>query len=327
VIGPLLLGPNLQRRGYRGGDRIAAWRGDPGSTLPEDWIASTTTAFGSDQAGLTVLADGHTLREAIAADADGYLGPSHVAAFGTDPALLVKLLDAGERLPVHCHPDRDFARRRLDCAHGKTEAWVVLDAAPNSCVYLGFRRDVGADEVAGWVRGQDREELLGMLNVVPVRPGDAVFVPAGIPHAIGEGLFVAELQEPSDLSVMLEWDGYPSDRNRLIGLELDQALACLDRSAWSTSRLAELRAQDGGLLPKAADPFFRADMLHARVELEPAFAVLLVLAGEGSLSTSAGRVDLRRGHVALVPYGAGPATLDGRLDVLRCLPPRPSTVG
>jgi mannose-6-phosphate isomerase len=322
VIGPQLLGPNLQRRGYRGGDRITNWRGLPASTLPEDWIASTTTAFGSDGAGLTVLPDGRTLREAIAADPVGYLGPAHVAAFGDDPALLVKLLDAGERLPVHCHPDRAFARQHLDCAHGKTEAWVVMGASPGGCVYLGFRRDVSTDEVAAWVRSQDRNRLLGMLNVVPVRPGDAVLVPAGMPHAIGAGLFVAELQEPSDLSITLEWDGYPSQRNRLLGLDLDQALACLDRTAWSPARLARLRGSDGGLLPETADPFFRAELLHARVELEPAFAVMLVLDGQGSLSTPAGRVELRRGATVLVPYGAGPATLHGRLDVLRCLPPQ-----
>jgi mannose-6-phosphate isomerase len=295
--------------------------------LPEDCIATPTAAFGSDVAGLTVLPDGRTLREAIAADPAGYLGPAHVAAFGDDPGLLVKLLDAGERLPVHCHPDRAFARQHLGCAHGKTEAWVVLGASRESRVYLGFRRDVSADEVAGWVRRQDRGRLLGMLNVVPVRPGDAVLVPAGIPHAIGDGLLVAELQEPSDLSVMLEWDGYPSERSRLIGLDVDQALACLDRTAWSPSRLAGLRAHDGRLLPEAADPFFRVELLHARVDLDAEFAVLLVLDGSGSLSTPAGRLDLNRGMTVLLPYGAGPATLEGRLDVLRCLSPPPVTAG
>ena len=69
-------------------------------------MGSTTTIFGEDERGLTLLADGRTLRDAIAADPEGFLGAAHVRRYGPDPALLVKLLDAGERLPVHCHPDR-----------------------------------------------------------------------------------------------------------------------------------------------------------------------------------------------------------------------------
>src|SRR5262249_13733802 len=148
-------------------------------------------------AGLTHLEDGRTLRDAVAADPEAWLGPAHAARFGADPALLVKLLDAGERLPVHCHPDRAFSRRHLDCPYGKPEAWVVLEARGDEpTVRLGFRFDVDAATLAGWVAAQETGTLLAALHAVRVRPGDAVLVPAGLPHAIGEGVFVVELQEP-----------------------------------------------------------------------------------------------------------------------------------
>src|ERR671922_204086 len=101
---PLLLPPNLLRRFYRGGKRIAAFRGT-------------------------------TVRDAVAADPVAFLGPEHVERFGADTRLLVKLLDAGERLPVHFHPDDEFARRH-GFAHGKTEAWLMVDARPGAKIWL-----------------------------------------------------------------------------------------------------------------------------------------------------------------------------------------------
>jgi mannose-6-phosphate isomerase len=233
-LGPVVLGPNQPQRFYRGGEKIAAFRADgrpqtgPGGELltpvrsldppgpgrdrdhrPEDWVGSATTVFGSQTHGLTRLPDGRLLRDAIDADPEGYLGPGHVQRYGSSPALLVKLLDAGERLPVHCHPDDVFARRHLASPWGKTEAWIVIDAAPGSAVHLGFSEAVPDETLAGWVAGQD-PALLRALNRVAVRPGNAILVPAGLPHAISAGVFVVELQEPTDLSVLLEWDAFPS---------------------------------------------------------------------------------------------------------------------
>src|SRR6266542_557071 len=249
---------------YRGGARIAAFRGLPASAVPgpEDWVGSTVTRFGEPRLGLTVLPDGRTLRDAVAADPRAWLGSEHVARFGADPALLVKLLDAGQRLVVHAHPDRDFARRHLDCPHGKTEAWVVVETAgPGATVYLGFREEIPEVRLREWVRDQRTDLLLDALNEVPVRPGDALLVPAGLPHAIGPGALIVELQEPTDLSVLLEWKGFDvgPDSGHL-GIGYAAALGCVDRTAWSPARLAALRgaaarrrARPGGLLRPGGD--------------------------------------------------------------------------
>ena len=140
AVAPMRLAPNPIHRFYRGGPAIARFRGIPleDDHAPEDWIGSTTTVFGEETLGLSVLEDGRTLRDAVAEDPEGFLGPEHVARFGADTMLLVKLLDAGERLPVHYHPDDDFARRR-SFAHGKTEAWLIVEAKPGAVVWLGFR--------------------------------------------------------------------------------------------------------------------------------------------------------------------------------------------
>ena len=204
---PIVLEPNMPDTFYRGAGRIARFRGDAAAsqTRPEDWIASTTPRFGRATDGMTRLADGSLLADLIAADPVAWLGKEHVARYGADPALLVKLLDAGERLPVHVHPDRAFAATHLASPYGKTEAWIVVEAEPGAVVYLGFARDVGAAELAGWVSRQDTGSMLAATNRVPVSAGDTVLCPAGTPHAIGAGVLIVELQEPTDLSVILEW--------------------------------------------------------------------------------------------------------------------------
>jgi mannose-6-phosphate isomerase len=371
-VGPVVLGPNQPPRFYRGGERISAFRGSarervaapasasagspadsagrpgdgdrasPGDTshLPEDWVGSATTVFGTAADGLTRLPDGRLLRDAIEADPVAYLGPGHARQYGSSPALLVKLLDAGQRLPVHCHPDDAFARRHLASHWGKTEAWIVIDAAPGSEVHLGFREPVAEETLAGWVASQD-PAMLRALNRMPVRPGDAILVPAGIPHAIGAGVFVVELQEPTDLSVLLEWDSFPLDGRSEghLGLGFDQALRCVDRSAWSPEQLAGLRGPGAAaaqrpvtaMFPPAAGQYFAAELVrpgHGPVAVGPGFAILVVTAGSGLLRTEhGGDVPVSRGMTVLVPYAAGGAEIAGDCEVIRCLPPNGASPG
>jgi mannose-6-phosphate isomerase len=338
-VKPIRLAANRFPRFYRGGSAIEQLRGTTaeagGAFLPEDWVGSTTTAFGSASDGLTRLEDGRTLREAIAADPEGFLGRRHAEVYGDSPALLVKLLHAGERLPVHCHPDRDFARRHLGCPWGKTEAWVIAGTdGPEAVVHLGFREPMGPGRLAELVDGQRVEPLLASLNAVPVAGGDTVLVPAGLPHAIGRGVLLVELQEPTDFSVLLEWEGFAIDgrRDGHIGLGFQLALGCVDRSGWSPDRLARLRGGRGPARPgverlfrAAADPFFRAERLRPdpAARLEAAFSILIVTAGSGRLETAGGALELGRGDTVLVPQGAGPGTVRGRLAAVRCLPPAP----
>ena len=332
-----VLGPNQLQRFYQGGAEIASFRGlGAAADGPEDWVASVTTAFGEQRAGLSSLPDGRMLADAIAESPEWFLGAEHVAAYGTDTGLLVKLLNAGQRLPVHCHPDQAYSRAHLGCAHGKTEAWIVLTtSAEDACVYLGFRDDIAAGVLAGWVASQDVPALVGALHRVPVGPGDSVLVPGGTPHAIGPGVFLAELQEPTDLSILLEWHGFLDDGTEAgsLGLGYPAVLAAVDRSGWSPGGLAGMCRRAGSpgtgggitrLLPSAADPFFRAELLQPEGHLAvPAgYAVWIAAAGAGTLATEhGGTLPVRRGMTVLVPHADGAAQLTGDIQVIRCLPP------
>lgn len=324
-------------RFYAGGARIAAFRGPAGHPaagdhVPEDWVGSATTLFGEPVLGLSRLPGGDLLADAVAADPAAWLGPEHVAASGADVGLLVKLLDAGERLPVHAHPGREFAARHLGLAHGKTEAWVALTAAP---VHLGFRRDVTDAELRRWVEGQDVAAVLDAMHVLDLEPGDAVLVPAGLPHAIGAGAFVVELQEPTDLSILVEWAGFAIDGAAAghLGLGFGTALAAVDRRGWTPAEVAALRGAradaTGDLLPAAA-PFFRVERGRGPGVWDAGFAVVVVVAGSGALvAADGGRTALAAGATVVVPWSAGPLRVedDGGLEVLRCRPPEPGMPG
>ena len=328
---PFALPPNQFPRFYRGGARIDALRGAPAGEdgRPEDWIGSTATSFGHQAEGLSRLEDGRLLRDLVQADPEAFLGPEHAARWGAEPALLVKLLDAGERLPVHFHPGRRFAREHLGLPFGKTEAWIILEAEPDAAVYVGLREPVADATLERWVERQDPEEMLAAMNRVGVAAGDSVLVPAGTLHAIGEGILLLELQEPTDLSVLLEWERFSMDSG-LEHLELgwETALRAMERGPTDPSALTA--SGDGAsLLPAAADPYFRAQRVRPEggsAELEPSFAVLLASDGEGRLRTEHGdTLELRRGATVLVPFAAGRTSVEGAVDVIRCLPPAPTT--
>ena len=325
---PVVLPPNLVRRFYRGGAAIAELRGlEAGDErTPEEWVGSTTTAWGEEALGLSALPDGTLVRDAVAADPVALLGAAHAERFGADPALLVKILDAGQRLPVHVHPDDAFGRAQLGTRFGKTEAWIILATSrADAAVHAGFRDDVAPAALARWVGEQDHDALLGALRRVPVAAGDAVFVPAGTPHAIGEGILMVELQQPTDLSVLLEWEGFGIEHEdeATLGLGWGRALGCVRLAALDAEALRGPAPAGAvaSLLPAAADGFFRAQRVAPAggeaVALEPGFAVLVVVEGEGRL----GALPVRRGDTVLVPYAAGGLELVGAVVVLACRPP------
>jgi mannose-6-phosphate isomerase len=101
--------------------------------------------------------------------------------FGT--RLLVKLLAAGQRLPVHAHPRVSFAAEHLGKAHGKAEARYIVEGGE---VYLGLKQDVAGDDLKSLVISQDVDTRLSMLHRVEVHPSDVVYVPLGVLHAINE---------------------------------------------------------------------------------------------------------------------------------------------
>jgi mannose-6-phosphate isomerase len=294
-------------RFYQGGALLEQFRGGGGddSDHPEDWVGSVTEARNPGREvpdeGLTRLEDGRLLRDAIAADPASWLGDG---AQGT--GVLIKLLDAAERLPVHAHPGREFARQHLASEFGKTEAWIVLATRSDTAeVWIGQREAVDRSTYREWIDRQDTDALLHSLNRVPVAAGDVIYVPAGVPHAIGAGVLLAELQEPTDFSIVCEWTGYPIEpADSHLGLGWDVAIEALDLRPHTPVRT----------LPDEARSFFWAD---ERPEPAGRFAVWMVLEGSGTID---GRTALA-GDCFAIPAALEAVEVSVGLRVLRCMGP------
>lgn len=334
---PHRMADNRMAMFYAGGERIDRFRGlATPATGPEDWVASVTQLPGApDGTGISWLPDGTSLRRAVDADPVGWLGGALAARWGGSTGVLVKLLDAGERLPVHCHPSRPFAAEHLASPFGKTEGWVVLDDAPGGEVWLGWSEEVGVERLRGWIEAQDAEAMLAVMNRFPAGPGDVFFVPAGVPHAIGPGVMITELQEPTAFSILAEHGRFGLDAaGATLGMGWETAIGAFDLSSWTGERAGVLRprpavlrddadARVQRLFSESAGEFFQALRVRVfgRYELPPGYAVLVVESGAGEMRCEGDRCQLRKGDTWVVPRGAGPLTITGDVRLLVCLPP------
>ncbi len=219
---PLRFQPVL-RRYLWGGRRLETSLGKP---LPpgDDWAESWEIVdHGPDQSVVESgpLA-GTTLGQLVGRHGRELLGRHH-----PQPRfpLLLKFLDAARTLSVQVHPD-DARAARLDPPElGKTEAWVVLEAEPESVIYAGLQSGIDRDALAAAIRQGKCQDCLHVLHP---SPGDCIFLPAGTVHALGAGLLVAEIQQSSDVTYRLfDWDRVgPAGRPR--PLHVQQALDSID---------------------------------------------------------------------------------------------------
>lgn len=329
---------------YKGGDGIDRFRVEPGGfSGPEDWVGSLTRlprsllpADAPRDTGVSMTAESESLRDLVDHDPHGWLGQDLFERFGGESGLLVKILDAGERLPVHCHPTRPFAARNLNSVFGKTEGWFIMDATPGAKVWLGLREDIDRATLRRWIEGHDVAAMLSAMNQFDVEPGQVYFVKAGLPHSIGPGVTLTELQEPTSFSVLAEYQNFGIDEDQAtLGLGWDLALSCFDLGGYRGDRISELvpapvesARHSGGtvfdLFPPEARTFFSARLVRCsdRVELDQAtFAVLVVTRGSGQLGWDGGSHPVRRGETWVVPFGAGRLSFTGTVETLVCLPP------
>jgi len=255
-------------------------------------------------------------------------GPADLPAFLAGPGrdlglpdaadfpLLVKFLDCEETLSLQVHPD-DACARRQGLPRGKTECWHVLAADPGAVVWLGTAPGVNSSQLLERVaEGASDDEIRALLRRVELLPGDTLVVPAGSVHAIGGGLLLYEIQQNSDTT----WRIHDWGRGRPV--QLDRAReACLDRAPEAPVREEPLADRWTALARTPAFGLRRARVTGG-LELRPdgSFALLTVLAGQGTLRAGDAMLALRPGATALI---AGPVQLSGAgLDLLCADAPR-----
>ncbi len=280
---------NRVSRTYLGGRNIDGFLGKEvceNSYFPEDWTASVVSAYNSTAdkvEGIGITEQGEKLTELVGEDR---------------PKLLVKLLDSAERLVIQAHPTVPFAKQFLNSDFGKTECWYFLDCEEDACVYIGFREGVSRKEWEDAFYDGNSEKMLSMLHRLPVKKGDFVFVDGGVPHAIGRGCFMVELQEPSDLMVVHERvtpSGRVIPEQRLtMGLSYDKMFDVYDYTGYSMEALKakycpEKKKLGDGLFEilgrDLTDKFSMYQLCgNATLATDKKYRVAIVTEGEGELN-------------------------------------------
>ncbi|GAA6186596.1 mannose-6-phosphate isomerase [Aliiglaciecola sp. NS0011-25] len=207
-------------RTYQGGkllDLIEGKENPQDSSFPEDWIGSTVEARNigreeiSEGLATVKLEDGKsvTFRDLLNQDQQHFLGSVNNSARSLDDIPLVKYLDSATRLHFQAHPTREFAQQRLGYPRGKTEAYVILEIredVTDPYIYAGFQRSPSREQLKKWIEEQDIASIEKCFDRIPVKPGDVFLLPGGRPHALGEGILMLEIMEPSDLAVRFEFE-------------------------------------------------------------------------------------------------------------------------
>ena len=214
---PLKLNAARAWRTYFGGKLIEELHGNKNAEdthFPEEWITSVVSAKNAGREhikdeGLSYI-DGTdvSLKSIIENDPQKALGKSHFEKFGCTPGVLVKLLDSAERLGVQAHPTKEKARLYFNSDYGKTECWHIIGTREinreKPCVYMGFKDGITKEYWRKLFDEQDIQGMLDCLNKIEVNVGDTYLISGGMPHAIGAGCFLVEIQEPTDYTLKTE---------------------------------------------------------------------------------------------------------------------------
>ena len=223
--------------------------------------------------------------------------------------LLLKFLDARERLSVQVHPSDAQTRYIPRGEHGKTEAWVVLEADPKSMIRAGLVPGTTPEALKQAAEDGTVEHLLS--GFVP-KIGDGVFIPAGAVHTLGEGVVVFEVQENSDVTFRLfDWDQVDPKTGKRRALQVEQAIACVDYSKGPVTPVLPVVETETPCLRErlfdcehfglwrlsGSSPFMVGAMNKARV--------LVCVAGGGQIKHEIADYPVRKGDVTLLPAAVG----------------------
>ena len=341
-------------RTYLGGKMLDEFHGCAVGTdghFPEEWIVSLVAARNPGRESVKEEGMSHvqgtdiTLRSVIQSDPSSFLGTDHVKRLGTTMGVLVKLIDSAERLAVQVHPDRDKARELFGSEYGKTECWHILGGrtvnGEKPCVYMGFKEGVTRQQWMGLFDRQDIDGMLQCLHRFEVEPGDTVLIEGGVPHAIGAGCFLTEIQEPTDYTIRVERvtpSGYSvEDAMCHQGLGFERMFDCFHyeglsrketKKRWFLKRRKKIDCREGRvdtLVGYEDTPFFSMDCLTIppqgeglplredglRIPKNGDCSGLYVLEGKGVIRIGEDVLTLDKGEQFFLPAAMDGFTLSG----------------
>ncbi|MBR2287252.1 MAG: class I mannose-6-phosphate isomerase, partial [Clostridia bacterium] len=224
--------------------------------------------------------------------------------------LLLKFIDAKDKLSIQVHPDDRYAHDNEHGKLGKTEAWLILDAPEGSQLVYGIKPGVTKEELrAACEKGSTVEEL---IRFVDVKPGDVCMIPSGCVHAIGAGIMLYEIQQSSDITYRFyDWDRVDKNGKKR-ELHLEKALDVTDL----TIQRDPIPAPESGVARVLDETYFTLDLMHVdgseKVPAIGEFGILTALDSELTLTWEGEEMTVHKGETLFVPRSAPALTLKGQ---------------
>jgi mannose-6-phosphate isomerase len=241
--------------------------------------------------------------------------------------LLLKFLDVRRMLSVQVHPSDDMASLLPKGESGKTEAWVVLQAEPESRIYAGLKAGVDVHDL----RALSNRSVDDCLPSFTPKPGDAIFIEAGTVHSLGDGVLVFEVQENSDVTFRLfDWEHVDPMTGHVRPLQLEQALACVDFAQGPIGPVKPTNVTQETLTRRdllIACRHFQLWHIHGEAPItvgaQGRARVAVCINGNGWLHYDGVQYALGKGEVMFLPAAVGACQFepDGVADVLEIAMP------
>ncbi len=230
--------------------------------------------------------------------------------------LLIKLIDAEDKLSVQVHPDDKYARD-VENDMGKTEMWYIVSAKPDAKIIYGLRDGITSEDYARAVKNGNIEDAMKYCSVCS---GETYFIPSGLVHAIGEGIIIAEIQQNSDLTYRVYDYCRRQDDGSFRELHIEKALSVV--RPFSEDEIEILRYERGkphGALASCRYFTVYKEDIDGEKSFdcdEESFRSLLCVDGEGYVTCGGDEYPLKKGDSYFLPAGLGEYKIAGKLCVI-----------
>ena len=233
--------------------------------------------------------------------------------------LLVKIITARENLSVQVHPGNEYAMENENCT-GKTEMWYVLDCEPDAFLYYGLKHKISANE---FIKRIKNDTILEVCRKVNVKKGDVFYIPAGLLHAIGKGIKVAEVQQNSNITYRVyDYHRQDAEHNfRPLHIKQAEAVTGFMPPLQGHRPMGQRSLKEGyykTLLVRC--PYFQVSRIEAETgwkkRASDTHQSLLVLEGNGTLIYEDVVMELKEGDSIYIPKGTGMYEVQGKVQFL-----------
>lgn len=235
--------------------------------------------------------------------------------------LMVKFIDAKQTLSIQVHPDDTYAYKH-EGENGKNEFWYVLEAEPDAYLYYGVNKQLTKQQFKEYILNGT---ICDYLKKVPVKKGDCFFIKAGIIHAIGAGILIAEIQQCSNSTYRVYDFGRLDDQGKARELHIDKAI---DVASLIPSKIDEHKVYDVENRKEfnksvlTSNDYFtceKYDVIESFVSevSYDTFEIINVIDGCGKISFLSGEENLRKGDTIFIPAQNGTYQVSGSISFLR----------